>query len=111
MNEAPSSTRKVVFRPLRFRVFPSVSVLRSSPPVLRPIIFCRRDAFSARPASARFFFSFPPRQARKVMDSIKGGYKQPIATECKEATVYWPAEVCVVWHRSCSFVDNLSRVI
>lgn len=48
--------------------------------------------------SLLFFFLFiliflPSQQAQEVMDSIKGKYNRPIATECKDATVYWPAEV------------------
>eukprot|EP00752_Nemacystus_decipiens_P013846 g12293.t1 len=31
--------------------------------------------------------------AQKVLDSIKSKYNRPIATECKDATVYWPAEL------------------
>ena len=51
--------------------------------------FSRLDTVSACSIRARF----PSRQAQNVMDSIKGKYNRPIATECKDATVYWPAEV------------------
>lgn len=28
-----------------------------------------------------------------MIDGLKGNFNQPIATEYKDATVYWPAEV------------------
>lgn len=35
----------------------------------------------------------PDAQARRVIEREQGKYTRPIATECKKAMVYWPAEV------------------
>lgn len=88
----------VVLRPPGYDIPYKVGALFYPVIVLDPMV---SSEVATRFLVARSLPCFPsPQQARKVMDSVKGKYNRPIATECKDATVYWPAEV---WHRSVIF--------